>query len=44
LQDLRITRISIAHRSELAAAADVMLRFEGPDWATSLPERSRAIA
>ena len=44
LQDLRITRISIAHRSELAAAADVMLRFEGPDWATSLPERSQAIA
>ena len=44
LQELRITRISIAHRSELAAAADVMLRFEGPDWATSLPARSRAIA
>jgi ATP-binding cassette, subfamily B, bacterial CvaB/MchF/RaxB len=44
LQDLKITRISIAHRSELAAASDVMLRFEGPEWATSLPARSRAIA
>lgn len=38
LQDLKITRISIAHRSELAEAADVMLRFEGPDWETFLGE------
>jgi ATP-binding cassette, subfamily B, bacterial CvaB/MchF/RaxB len=44
LQNLKITRISIAHRSELAAASDVMLRFEGPEWATSLPAQSRAIA
>ncbi len=44
LQKLKITRISIAHRSELAAASDVMLRFEGPEWATSIPARSRAIA
>ena len=43
LQDLKITRISIAHRSELAEAADVMLRFEGPDWETSIPAQSRAI-
>jgi ATP-binding cassette, subfamily B, bacterial CvaB/MchF/RaxB len=44
LQDLKITRISIAHRSELAEAADVMLRFEGPDWETSVPAQSPAIA
>jgi ATP-binding cassette subfamily B protein RaxB len=44
LQELKITRINIAHRSELAGAADVMLRFEGPEWATSMPARSRAIA
>jgi ATP-binding cassette subfamily B protein RaxB len=43
LQDLKITRVSIAHRSELAEAADVMLRFEGPDWETSIPAQSRAI-
>jgi ABC-type bacteriocin/lantibiotic exporter with double-glycine peptidase domain len=43
LQDLKITRISIAHRSELAEAADVMLRFEGPEWETSIPAQSRAI-
>jgi ATP-binding cassette, subfamily B, bacterial CvaB/MchF/RaxB len=43
LQDLKITRISIAHRSELAEAADVMLRFEGPDSETSIPAQSRAI-
>jgi ATP-binding cassette, subfamily B, bacterial CvaB/MchF/RaxB len=44
LQELKITRINIAHRWELAGAADVMLRFEGPEWATSMPARSRAIA
>ena len=44
LQELNITRINIAHRWELAGAADVMLRFEGPEWATSMPARSRAIA
>jgi ATP-binding cassette subfamily B protein RaxB len=44
LQHLKITRINIAHRSELAAAADVMLRFKGLEWATSIPARSRAIA
>ena len=43
LQDLKITRISIAHRSELAEAADVMLRFEGPDWETLVPAQGRAI-
>jgi ATP-binding cassette subfamily B protein RaxB len=43
LQDLKITRISIAHRSELAEVADVMLRFEGPEWETSIPAQSRAI-
>jgi ATP-binding cassette subfamily B protein RaxB len=43
LQDLKITRVSIAHRSELAEAADVMLRFEGPDWETLIPAQSRAI-
>ena len=43
LQDLKITRISIAHRSELAEAADVMLCFEGPDWETSIPAQGRAI-
>ncbi len=43
LQALEITRISIAHRSEMAASADLMLHFVGPGWAASLPEKARVI-
>lgn len=43
LQALKITRISIAHRSEIAASADLALHFVGPGWAASLPEQARII-
>ena len=39
----KITRISIAHRSELAEAADVMLCSEGPDWETSIRRKAAIV-
>jgi ATP-binding cassette subfamily B protein RaxB len=43
LRALHITRISIAHRSELAEAADTRLDLVGPEWVTSKPGRAQAI-
>lgn len=44
LKSLKITRISIAHRSELSEGADLMLDFTRPDLAPSVPERISVVA
>lgn len=44
LRALEITRISIAHRSELAEGADLMLRVAGLDREASVPARTPAMA
>jgi ATP-binding cassette subfamily B protein RaxB len=44
LQGLKVTRISIAHRSGVGGAPDIALRCVGPEWVASMPKTAKAIA
>jgi len=44
LQTLKLTRISIAHRSGIGDAPDTVLHFVGPEWVASVSKSARAIA
>ena len=44
LQALKLTRISIAHRSGIGDVPDNLLHFVGPEWVASTPKTARAIA